>query len=129
VSYPCDEGTLRRFRECLIGLPSLHTLEIVNTRLENKSSMGGYTREIFRRPDFPGIRKVTIPLIAHPLLSRFPNMEELACFGHTTSLGVKPLLASVRGPYKREKSGEIEPVLKSFTLITTRRDEPIAEGT
>jgi len=128
MSYPGDSDSLKLFKECLMALPSLHTLEIVNTRLENKSSMGKYTKEIFRRPDFPGIRKVTLPLIAHPILSRFPNLEELACFGRSSALGVKPLLASVRGPYREEKSGEIEPVLKSFTVIGTHRDKSIAKG-
>ena len=128
MRFPSDPGSLQRFKECLEALPCLHTLEILNSQLDSKSGMAGCAKETFKGPDFPSIRKVTLPLVAHPILSRIPNLEDLICFCHFSWRSVKPLLASVRGPYARERTGDIEPVLKSFTLIGTRRDESIVEG-
>ena len=111
------------------SLPSLHTLEIVDSKLKNESHQIVWTKEIFKKSNFPRIKKVAIPLIAHPILSHFPNMEELVCFGHPHGSGVRHLLKSVRGANQRKKTGKIEPVLKSFTLISTWPDQFIAKGT
>ena len=130
MGFPSDPRSLQCYKECLEALPRLHTLEITDTKMDSKSGMAGFTKKTFnfKCPDFPSIRKVTVPLIAHPIVSRFPNMEELVCFSNCSWKSVKPVLASVRGPYAREKSGEIEPVLKSFTIISTDPDMAIAEG-
>ena len=136
MSFPSDSDSLEHFQKCLEALPSLHTLEVVNSSLKKEASMTGWTKEIFqstlqvdkKKDSLPRIKKVTIPLTAHPILSRFPKMEELVCFGHPHEPGVRHLLGSVRGPHQKERSGEIEPVLKSFTVIGTHRDKYIAKG-
>ena len=128
MKLPSDPGSLQCFKECLEALPRLHTLEIVDSKLTTKSGVVGCSRNIFKKPDFPSIRKVTMPLIAHSILARFPNMEELVCFGDHWWRSATSLLNSIRGPYVREKYGEIEPVLKSFTLVNTRPDDLIPQG-
>lgn len=112
-------------RDCLEALPSLHTLEIA----PGDRNMTGLTRVTFKDPlSFPSIRKVTIPLTVHPILSRLPNLEELVCFSGPSGKSVKPLLGSLRGPYLRERNGEVEPVLKSFRVISPYPDSEIAAG-
>jgi hypothetical protein len=68
--------------------------------------------------DFPSIKKVTIPLTAHPMLTRLPNVEELVCFRNSMERNVNPVLNSLRGPYAKERKGEVDPVLKSFKVIS-----------
>jgi len=90
----------------------------------------GLVKEAFNQgPDFPNIRKVTIPDMAHPILSRFPNVEDLVCLqdpqGRTRIGG---FMKSLRGPYVRERRKEIEPILKSFRIIGKYPDPEFAEG-
>jgi len=129
VKLPNDLDSPQSLKECLEALPCLHTLEIVDSKFETKPGISGYLKHTFRGLDFPSIRRVTIPLAAHPILCRFPNLEELVCFGHESWKTVKPVLTSVRGPYAKERTGEIEPVLKSFALISGYHDKLIVEGT
>ena len=118
-------------RECLGALPSLHTLEILDREdlaLDRTFKINGSATEVFKRGDFPSIKKVTIPQAVHPILSRLPNIQELVCFGHRPGWSVKSVLSSVRGPYLKENTGETDPVLKSFTIISDNPDYRIAEG-
>jgi len=113
-------------RDCLLALPSLHTLEIVGT---NRTGTGA-ARSVFNHgTDFPNIRKVTIPTLVYPILSRLPKVEELV-FIHDPSgrTSIKTLLSSLRGPYVKERRGEVEPVLKSFTIIRIYPDQEFAKG-
>jgi hypothetical protein len=112
-------------RECLSALPSLHTLEIV----DSSHAATGMVKAAFKhKPDFPNIKRVTIPLTAHPILSRLPNVEEIVCLRGTMRVNVRPLLSSLRGPYVRERNGEVEPVLKSFTVISISPEMGFTEG-
>ena len=113
-------------RDCLLALPSLHTLEILNTY----KTVTGVVKTVFKnKPDFPSIKKVMIPVTAHPILSRLPNLEDLACLRTRSRYpSVRPVLKSLRGPYVKERQGVVEPVLKSFMVVSDLREGKFAEG-
>ncbi|KAF9645652.1 hypothetical protein BDM02DRAFT_488130 [Thelephora ganbajun] len=124
TQLPRDSTLL--MRDCLLALPSLHTLVIVDGCYNGT----GWIKSVFKhKPDFPQIRNVTIPAFAHPILSRLPNMEELVCYCNISWRSVlKPVLSSLRGPYVKERHGKVEPVLKSFTVICPAREWDFSEG-
>lgn len=109
-----------------MALPSLHTLVIV----DSWDILTKPIRIIFsKKQDFQNIKKVTIPLAAHPILSRLPNVEELVCFGNKVQQNTKPLLKSLQGLYTKERNGEIEPVLKSLIIISVFEEINFTKGT
>lgn len=108
-------------RDCLLGLPSLHTLGIVNSdgtiQPDEFKSISRY------KLDFPNIKKVALPVFAYPILALLPNVEEVICFcGFGERETVTPILRKLRKPYVKERRGEIEPVLKSFTIVSPTVD-------
>jgi hypothetical protein len=114
------------FRDCLLALPALDTLGIVDSRGIATRAL----RTAFKhKPDFPNITRVAIPVPAHPILSRLPNVEEIVCFSDSViRKPAKPFLKSLRGPYCKERQGKIEPVLKSLTIVCPTREWKLAEG-
>ena len=130
VRFHDGSSNLEYFVECLKALPSLRTLEIMgrDLALDRRLALTGLCKTVFRGYDFPSITKVTIPLSLHPILHRLPNLKELACFGHFSRESVVPALDSVRRPYVKERSGEVEPVFTSFTVIDPHHDPKIAKG-
>ena len=122
VELPDVSG--KRLRECLLALPSLHTLY-----LSRRTTYGSEAfRSAFKHlPNFPSIKTAAIPISAHPIMSRFPGVEDFVCFGDPTRC-FNPLLTSMRKPRRKERQGRVEPVLKSFAIVCQYRVPGLAEG-
>ena len=105
-------GPPSSLRDCLLALPCLHTLCITSSSIVTCE-----IQEAFKyRPDFPEIKTLAIPISAHPILPRIPKVEEFIYFaGQKRS--PKVVLGKFRGPYTRERNGDVDPVLKSFTIM------------
>ena len=114
-------------RDCLVALPSLHTLGIV----DHADAITGKVQTTFKnKPDFPNIRKVAIPTGVHPILSRLPNVEELVCYHNFTKNGAaKSILSSLKKPGIEASNSEAEPVLKSLSIIGILPDGAFVDGT
>ena len=79
--------------DCLLVLPSLHMLEIMDDN---------YTRPwtikiVFENePNFPDIKKAAIPICTGPMLSQLPNLEELTFYcKHVKGLAFKKIPSSL----------------------------------
>lgn len=119
-------GSSELLRECLSNFPALHTLGIVNDWcLETPALRSAFKHQ----PDYPKVRTVAIPVSAHPILARLPGVEEAIFFKPIYSFkSAKPVLNSFRGPYRKERLGLVEPVLKSFTLVSAYQEEGFTHG-
>jgi hypothetical protein len=118
VSLP--DKTLGLLRDCLMGLPSLHTLGIANG--SGTPEWDAFSSISRCKLDFPNIKKVAIPLFAHPILGLLPQVEELVCFCDSTKgQSIRPILERLRKPYVKERKGQIDPVLKSLTIVSPAR--------
>lgn len=108
-------------KQCLLALPSLRALGI----MDHRSIVTEKIRNVFKnKPDFPNIKKVTVPVCAHPMLGRFPGVEEIVCYRCPSKETIhKSALCSARVSYARKMTGGMEPVLKSISVIG-----PIADG-
>lgn len=111
------EGSTKLLSECLMGLPCLHTLGIASGgQFIDSKALKSISRT---KLDFPNITKVVIPVSAHPILTLLPKVEEIICFcEHKVQQVIKPVLRGLRKPYLKERCGEIEPVLKSFAVVS-----------
>jgi hypothetical protein len=103
------------FRQCLLALPSLRALGI----MDHKSLTHGIVESVFKnKPDFPNIKKVTIPGCIHVMLPRFPGMEELVCYRCPAQPAIfQAVMRSTRVYYARANDLKVEPVLKSVSAI------------
>lgn len=118
-------NSIELLRDCLVGLPSLHTLGIAN-------GSGYIEPQAFKsvskhRLDFPNIKKVAIPAFAYPILALLPNVEEIVCFsGSVPVRSVTSILRKLRKPYQ---SARVEPVLKSVKVVCTDLDVGCTKST
>jgi hypothetical protein len=114
-------------RDCLMGLPSLNMLGIVNS--DGNTQPGAFKCLSRSKLDFPGITKVAIPVFAYPILALLPKVEEVICFSGSGERGtVAPVLRRLRKPYIKEREGQIEPDLKSITVVSPVRDWGCVDG-
>lgn len=68
---------------------------------------------------FPSIRRAVIPICAHPLLRRFPNLEELVCHRNPSKQAVMTsIVKSLRGPHIKSLSVIAETLEADFTRGT-----------
>jgi len=82
------------------------------------------------KPDFPSIKSATMPVCACPILARLPNVEELVCYhSYRNRTPFKSILNSLRRPHAKEESGEVEPVLKSLSVVNAFSEQGFTEGT
>ena len=126
---PLTDGRAELLRQCLMALPSLRALGIA----DDGPIVTATIRTVFRnKPDFPNIKKVTVPVCAHPMLARFPGITELVCYHCPTKQTIiKSVLSSTRVSYVKLENGETESVLKSVSVmgpigdgLTKRMDPP-----
>lgn len=114
-------------RDCLMGLPCLHTLGIAN---EDEPIEWDAFKSISRvKLGFPNITKVAIPIFAHPILALLPKVEEIIFFCSVARDNASPALRKLRKPNVQERSGKIEPVLKSITIVSPAPGLGCAPGT
>ncbi|KAF9645657.1 hypothetical protein BDM02DRAFT_484020 [Thelephora ganbajun] len=71
-----DSEIMQLFVDCLLALPSLHTLEIAPTSLPLVTL---FNNAFKTRPQYQSVRKLIAPSGAHPILQCLPNLEELVC--------------------------------------------------
>ena len=80
--------------------------------------------------NLPDIKRVAIPDVAHPILSRLPGVEEVVCYYNPEKRSAaKSTLTSLRSPSAKEKKGQIEPVLKSLTFVGSFWEDGFVNGT
>jgi len=119
-------------RDCLLALPNLHMLvimdgnptEFVDMRFVWRNTDYNLVYEkvktvFMKEPNFPNIKKAAIPIYAGPILSRLPNLEELACYGGCVDYSsVRYIPRDLH--YVKKINGVVEPVLKSLSIIGPR---------
>ena len=113
-------------RDCLLALPCLKTLGITDNRASVTAK--ALNAAFHPKPDFPNITKVAIPTSVHRILPRLPGVEEIVCFRHDEDRLSVPVVASLRKSYLKKGAGEVEPVLKSFTVISRSPEHRLAAG-
>ena len=113
-------------KDCLLALPDLHTLVIVD---DGPTTVGKLQDLFGGKTNFSSIRKAVIPVSAHPILSRLPNVEDLVCFDAPgRQRATQSVLRSTKKPYIKERNGTVEPVLKSCSLTTDFPDPTFYKG-
>lgn len=114
-----DADIMQLFVDCLLSLPSLHTLEIAPTFLPLVTL---FSNAFKHRPQLPSVRRLIAPAGAHPILQCLPNLEELVC-----TRGEKPhiLISKVFQAYDTVNTAA---TFKSFELIGTNWTDMVGKG-
>jgi hypothetical protein len=80
--------------------------------------------------DFHNIKKVAIPTRAHPVLTRFPKVEELACYQAShDDPAPKSICISLRKHRVEGGNGEAVSDLKSLSVIAESSSVDLTNGT
>jgi len=124
-----SDARIELLRDCLLALPSLHTLGIVDDAKTTTQMVEDVFRET-KTKKIPNITKVAIPVCAHPILRLLPKVEELACYKNPTkNSSVKSVVTSSQKHVPKEGKGGAESVLKSFIVIAPHAEPGFATGT
>jgi hypothetical protein len=77
VDLACDgtETILDTFVKCLAVLPNLHTLEVISMGTHYSQPL----HDALIGVEFPQIRTLVLPSMAHCLLRHCPNVDDLTC--------------------------------------------------
>ena len=106
--------------DCLLALPALHTLGIVNS--DGTIEPQAFKSASRHKLEFPNITKVAIPAFASPILAFFPQVEEIFCFCKFSSRrSATRVLNKLRKPSFKERHGQVEPVLKCIAMLSAHQ--------
>ena len=100
IDLPSNGSTVPLFVKCLEALQNLHTLEILSADDVLTSPL----KNALKRVQLPRVHTLILPLAAHPLIGRCPNVEDLICvirYNMVSSDDFLASLASNRNSIKR----------------------------
>ena len=99
--------------------------------MDDAKTTAWMVENVFRETkNFPNIRKVAIPVCAHPILRLLPKVEELACYKNPAKRSsVTSVVTSSQEQLLKDRKGGAESVLKSFTVIASRMETRSAKST
>jgi len=116
-------GRMELLRDCLLALPNLHTLGIIDDGSNNHAEI----RTVFMKFEFPNIKRAAIPILAGPILLRLPNLEELTCYcEYVRRSSFRYIRKSSWRPHVGKRHAE--PVLKSLSIIGPCSEENFIGG-